>query len=100
VLGSGLVRISIGQAGSANVQAAPSVEIQFTISEYTQVFQEGVTSYVSTANERSSCPTPIAQDFLLCEPTPGVWPSLQGNLGGLWERVELWWEYVKKTENW
>lgn len=99
ILGAGIIRVAISQPGNSNYEPT-STSIQFVSYQYTQVFQEGVTAYLTTANQRSSCPSPVAQDYLLCEPQPGVWPSIQSNLAGVWERVELWWEYVKKTDNW
>lgn len=99
VLDDGPVVIKLEQPGSQNYNPT-SLNIGFTITPFVQTFQEGVSPFLGTASQRESCPTPTAQDFLLCEPTPGVWPSIQNQISGLWERVEIWWEYVKKTENW
>lgn len=99
VLGYGPVTVRVTQVGSANFNSVTDT-ISFLIEGFVQTFTEGVSTYFGTANKDQACPIPIAQDFLLCEPTPGVWPSLRNTISGSWDRVELWWEYVKKTENW
>ena len=99
VLGTGTVKIKVYQVGNANYLPAESV-LQFEVVPFVQTFSEGVSDFITTASQKESCPSPVAQDYLLCEPTPGVWPSLKDTRGSLWGRVELWWEYVKKTENW